>query len=94
MKRLLPFLVSLAIIPITLRAGEVPGDSTDNGKAQTRPKVGLVLAGGGTSMGSIIGGLYALGYTPEEMDEIIKNVDWSQILGNSTERANVTYTAK
>ena len=36
-------------------------------------------------MGSIIGGLYALGYTPEEMDEIIKNVDWSQILGNNVE---------
>lgn len=67
---------------------------------QSRPKVGVVLSGGGakgaahigilkyleeqgipidcivgTSMGSIIGGLYAMGYSPDEMADIIKNVD-------------------
>jgi NTE family protein len=31
----------------------------------------------GTSMGSIIGGLYAAGYTPEQMLELVKEVDWN-----------------
>lgn len=75
--------------------------SNDTIKAP-RPKVGIVLGGGGakgsahigvlkyieemgipvdyvvgTSMGSIIGGLYALGYSPDEMQGLISNLDWS-----------------
>src|SRR5690606_9774613 len=67
---------------------------------QPRPKVGLVLSGGGakglahigvlkvieeqgikidyiggTSMGAIIGGLYASGYTATQLDSIFKTVD-------------------
>jgi len=34
----------------------------------------------GTSMGSIIGGLYAIGYTPAEMEKIILEQDWNAIL--------------
>mgnify|MGYP006392986553 FL=1 len=30
----------------------------------------------GTSMGSIIGGLYAIGYTPEQMDTMVRKQDW------------------
>ena len=30
----------------------------------------------GTSMGGLIGSLYALGYTPAQMDSIIRNIDW------------------
>ena len=30
----------------------------------------------GTSMGSILGGLYALGYSPEEMEALIAEIDW------------------
>ncbi len=65
-----------------------------------RPKVGLVLSGGGakgvahigilkameeagltpdyitgTSMGSIIGGLYSIGYTADELTEIVNNAN-------------------
>ena len=72
---------------------------------QKKPKIGLVLAGGGakglahigvikvleeagfdveivggTSMGSIIGGLYALGYDSKTMQEQVANIDWSDIL--------------
>ena len=70
-----------------------------------RPKVGLVLAGGGakgaahigvlkymeeagipidyiagTSMGSIVGGMYALGYSPDEILDIINSVDWNRLI--------------
>ena len=69
--------------------------------AQQRPRVGLVLAGGGakgaahigvlkmldslnfpvdyiagTSMGGLIGGFYATGYSGKEIETIIKGFDW------------------
>ena len=81
-------------------------------KHHERPKVGVVLGGGGakgashigvlkyleemgipvdyvagTSMGSIIGGLYAMGYEPEEMQRLIAEIDWSEYIGNSINRA-------
>ncbi|MGB0805386.1 MAG: patatin-like phospholipase family protein [Salibacteraceae bacterium] len=37
----------------------------------------------GTSMGSIVGGLYALGYTPEEIEEFVVNADWEEILAKN-----------
>ena len=40
----------------------------------------------GTSMGSIIGGFYAMGYSPDELTRLISNINWSQYIGNSIER--------
>ena len=40
----------------------------------------------GTSMGSIIGGLYALGYPPDEMARLIAEMDWSIYMSNSVSR--------
>jgi NTE family protein len=36
----------------------------------------------GTSMGSIMGGLYSIGYSADEISEIIETVDWNQVLTN------------
>ena len=36
----------------------------------------------GTSMGSIMGGLYSMGYSADEIGQIIETVDWSQVLTN------------
>ena len=33
----------------------------------------------GTSMGSIVGGLYATGYTPAEMEHLIRTIDWADM---------------
>ena len=77
-----------------------------------RPKVGVVLGGGGakgaahigvlkyleeigipvdyvagTSIGSIIGGLYAMGYSPDELNRLIANMNWSQYVGNEFDRS-------
>ena len=66
-----------------------------------RPKIGLVLGGGGarggahvgvlqvledlrvpvdyivgTSIGSIVGGLYATGMSPTDMDSLMRGIDW------------------
>jgi NTE family protein len=81
-------------------------------EAVRRPKVGLVLSGGGakgmahigalkvlesagvpvdyvvgTSMGSIIGGLYAIGYTPEQMDSLVRHQDWGMLLSDRVSRS-------
>lgn len=40
----------------------------------------------GTSIGSIIGGLYALGYTPDEMAKLIANMDWGMYMSNAVNR--------
>ncbi len=36
----------------------------------------------GTSMGSIIGGLYSIGYTPAQLDSIVRNQDWPFLLSD------------
>ncbi len=77
-----------------------------------KPKIGLVLSGGGarglahlgvlrvlneydiqpdlimgTSIGSVIGGLYAAGYTIDEIDDIIHTIEWSEIFSDSPQRS-------
>jgi NTE family protein len=48
----------------------------------------------GTSMGSVVGGLYALGYSADELDSITRTADWSVILGNDIDFKNVAYEEK
>ena len=112
---------SIAIVLLALlsaivgRASELPGDTI----RAPRPKVGIVLSGGGargaahigalkyieeiglpvdyivgTSMGSIIGGLYALGYTPDEIGALISHLDWSKYMGNNIERRDISSAEK
>lgn len=40
----------------------------------------------GTSMGSIIGGMYSVGYTPEEIEEIAVSMDWMSLFNDKIER--------
>ena len=40
----------------------------------------------GTSMGSIIGGLYSLGYTPDELAKLIADIDWPLYMSNNVDR--------
>lgn len=34
----------------------------------------------GTSMGAIVGGLYSIGYTPQQLDSIVDAQDWKYLL--------------
>ena len=90
--------------------------ANNNTEQRTRPKVGLVLSGGGakgaahigvikyleeagipidyiagTSMGSIVGGMYAIGYSSSEILEIISQVDWNRLISNEVDRRNISY---
>ena len=46
----------------------------------------------GTSMGGLIGALYSLGYTVEEMDSLVRNMDWAWALSDKLSRNYITYT--
>ena len=45
----------------------------------------------GTSMGGLIGGLYALGYTSAQMDTIISNIDWGWAFSDKLSREYISY---
>jgi len=87
--------------------------------AQKRPKIGLVLSGGGakgiahigvlkameeagltpdyitgTSMGSIVGGLYAAGYNADQLEYVVRNADWGYLLSNKIPFDKVTIEEK
>lgn len=49
---------------------------------------------GGTSIGSIIGGLYAIGYSPENIEKMIKEQNWDALLKDQIERKYVAYEEK
>lgn len=36
----------------------------------------------GTSMGGLIGGLYSLGYSPDQMDSLLRSLDWGVMLSD------------
>ncbi len=88
-------------------------------KAEGRPTIALVLAGGGakgaasigvikyleemdipidlvsgTSIGGILGALYAVGYTADEMHEIISSQDWDAILNDSVDKKYIPQIVK
>jgi NTE family protein len=48
----------------------------------------------GTSMGSIVGGLYACGYTPDEMEKLIKSIHWDTLFQDAPERAQQSFRQK
>jgi NTE family protein len=48
----------------------------------------------GTSMGGLVGGFYATGMTPEEMQKLIEGLDWREILGDRTPYEDLSYRRK
>lgn len=48
----------------------------------------------GTSMGSIIGGLYAIGYSTQELENIALNTNWYKYLSNDSDLRNINIEEK
>jgi NTE family protein len=48
----------------------------------------------GTSMGSIVGGLYSIGYTADELKDIVLGADWDLLLTNKIPFDKVTFEEK
>ena len=53
-----------------------------------------VSAVAGTSMGALIGGLYAAGYSPDEIERIFVENDWNDIFRDAPSRAFLTQERK
>ncbi|QTE23115.1 patatin-like phospholipase family protein [Polaribacter cellanae] len=107
MLKFFTFLITLLLSFSTLLAQE------------KKPKVALVLSGGGAkgvahipllqkldslgivpdlivgnSMGSIVGGLYAMGYSGNEIADLAKNIEWNNLIGGSLSLDNVSNEEK
>lgn len=48
----------------------------------------------GTSMGGLVGGLYSMGYNPEQMDSLLRSLDWNVILSDRVPNEYVSYSQK
>lgn len=84
-----------------------------------RPRIGLVLGGGGargaahigvlrelerlripvdaiagTSMGAIVGGLYATGMSAAELEKLVAKLDWANALSDSPRRRDLSFRRK
>ncbi|MCR4828497.1 MAG: patatin-like phospholipase family protein [Bacteroidales bacterium] len=95
-------LIAMLLIVVSAPAQVRQADST-----VSRPKVAVVLSGGGakgvahigalkvieaagipidmvcgTSMGALMGGLYCIGYSPEELDSLVQAQDWALLLSD------------
>ncbi len=102
-----------------LNMGARLGLAQDTAPDASRPRVCLVLSGGGargiahvgvlkaleemhvpidcvagTSMGAVIGGLYASGMTASQIDETIRSVDWQEAFRDSPPRRELTFRRK
>ena len=46
----------------------------------------------GTSIGAIVGGLYAIGYTPEQLDSMVRKQNWTFLLSDRIKRSAMSLT--
>ena len=46
----------------------------------------------GTSIGGLVGGMYALGYTPEFLDSLMRNMDWDWVLSDKVDREFIPFS--
>ena len=48
----------------------------------------------GTSMGGLMGGFYALGYSAADIDSIVRSIDWNTMMSDNIPMGYYTYTRK
>jgi NTE family protein len=104
-----------ALLPFTVPAADDP----ELKSAPGRPRIGLVLSGGGargaahvgvirvleelrvpvdavagTSMGAVVGGLYAAGLSASEIEALFRELDWKELLTDRAPRRDLVYRRK
>lgn len=109
--------LTLALMFLLLITG--PAMLSQEKKRTGKPKVALVLSGGGakgiahipllqaldslgivpdlvvgTSMGSVVGGFYSMGYSGDSIAHITENSDWGELLGGDISLWDVTMEEK
>jgi len=111
--RFLLFFTLIAMGPLAFADDLLLEDAAD------RPRIGLVLGGGGargaahigvlrelerlripidaiagTSMGAIVGSLYASGKTPDELEDLVLSINWADAFVDSTRRQDLSFRRK
>ncbi|HEY4646677.1 MAG TPA: patatin-like phospholipase family protein [Steroidobacteraceae bacterium] len=106
-------------IPFLSFATVTPAIADEAASEALRPRIGLVLGGGGargaahvgvlkvleelripvdyvvgTSMGSVVGGLYACGMSAEEIEREIRAMDWDDLFKDDPSRQDRTFRRK
>ena len=96
-----------------------PGLSHAEEQKMKRPRIGLVLGGGGakgaahigvlkvleemkvpidyivgTSMGAVVGSMYASGMSPEEIERALTSLDWDDLFTDDPPRAEIDFKRK
>ncbi len=99
--------------------GRIMADDAPQEPSTPRPKIGLVLSGGGargaahigviraleqmhvpidavagTSMGAVVGGLYAAGLSGDEIQQVFRSLDWQELLRDRAPRRDLVYRRK
>lgn len=110
-------IIILTVVFFTIVTGN--SVSLSEATALSRPKIGLVLGGGGargaahvgilkvlkelripvdyiagTSMGAIVGGLYASGLSPEEIEEVLNSIDWRDLFSDRPSEKDLPFRQK
>lgn len=107
MRRLLSCLF-LCLLPLLAQSAEAPrpkiGLVLSGGAARGLAHIGVLKALeeqgiridaiAGTSMGAVIGGLYASGYKIDELEKLALNIDWRQALSDAPPREDVPFRRK
>ncbi|WP_411562017.1 patatin-like phospholipase family protein [Pseudomonas shirazensis] len=103
---LLCLMLLLTCLPITAAENTRPkvGLVLSGGAARGLAHIGVlkaleeqgvrVDAIAGTSMGAVIGGLYASGYSVEELEKLATTLDWQQALSDAPPRKDVPFRRK
>ncbi|QXI24214.1 patatin-like phospholipase family protein [Pseudomonas iranensis] len=107
MRRLL-FCLLLGFLPLLVHASEAPrpkvGLVLSGGAARGLAHIGVLKALeeqgiridaiAGTSMGAVVGGLYASGYKIDELEKLALSIDWQAALSDAPPREDVPFRRK
>lgn len=114
-----PNVLLIFLLAMSLVAAAAPISTTAAEEDSQRPRIGLVLGGGGargaahvgvlralkemnipvdyvtgTSMGSVVGSLFAIGLDPDEIEAILLGVDWDDLFSDRPNRRNRIFRRK
>lgn len=101
---------------LALHGAQAFGQAAQPAPEGDRPRIGLVLSGGGargaahigvlkvleemkvpidaiagTSMGAVVGGLYASGLSADQVDELMRSVNWEETLSDRPPREDLSF---
>lgn len=103
MKQRIYILLLLILIPLQMEAQKV-GLVLSGGGAKGLTHIGIIRALEeneipidyitGTSMGAIVGSLYAMGYSPDEMEQLLKSDDFKRWYSGDVEEKYIYYFKK